>query len=124
MTPRWLRLILVAALLGVTEIPLALIQAGAWTAMAWRAARRGSVASALAQTFDGRHPCAVCLAIRNAAPAPSLRAASIPKLDLAHQPCTVARVAVAAFSVPSFSPTRAVTALSPPLVPPPEPSLS
>ena len=81
-----LRLALVAALLAGLDAHLALLQGYAWGSMAWRAARSGTVTSALTEAFDGRHPCAVCLVVKRAAPVPTLSAAAPAKADLFHQP--------------------------------------
>lgn len=42
----------------------ALLQAAAWTGMVIRYSREAGLRSAIAMTFDGRHPCRLCLAIR------------------------------------------------------------
>ena len=122
MTPRPLRLALIAALLMGSGAHLALLQGGAWAAMAWRASRGASPAAALTRTFDGRHPCAVCLVVKKAAPGgPSLAPAASAPLDM------IARSAVSV-SAPApareFRPFRAASAeggAPAPLSPPPNP---
>jgi hypothetical protein len=82
MRARALRLALVCSLLSGLGAHLAFLQVGAWGAMAWRAARGRSVTAALAEAFDGKHPCAVCLAIKKSAPSQRLSAAPSPRLDM------------------------------------------
>jgi hypothetical protein len=121
MMSRLLRLALISALLAGLGAHVALLQGGAWARMAWNGARAGSVARALSETFDGRHPCAVCVVIRKASPGPSLGASASAKLDM------IARSVVAA---PAPSAGRAgarvravdVAGAAPsPLAPPPKP---
>ncbi|HVC09310.1 MAG TPA: hypothetical protein VNH15_05170 [Elusimicrobiota bacterium] len=61
---RCLRLLLLAALLGQAQVPIALLQTFAWGRMAWRYSRTHSAQRAMAMTFDGKHPCSLCLKIR------------------------------------------------------------
>lgn len=67
MTPAKLcRLLLVWALLLGSGAHLAVLQSCAWAAMTvsnFKAA--GSVSAALERTFDGLHPCSVCLKVKN-----------------------------------------------------------
>jgi hypothetical protein len=46
---------------------LALIQSAAWVRMAMRYSRHDSLQSSLQKTFDGRHPCAMCIKVKKAA---------------------------------------------------------
>lgn len=58
---RWM---LVMALMLSIGAHWALLQSAAWVGMVVRYSREGSFAEALNKTFDGRHPCAVCKAIK------------------------------------------------------------
>jgi len=44
----------------------ALLQSVAWTGMLWRYSQHTTLAEAIAKTFDGRHPCALCKVIEQA----------------------------------------------------------
>lgn len=44
--------------------PWSLLQVAAWTRMVVVYSQQGSLVSALVKTFDGRHPCALCLRVR------------------------------------------------------------
>ncbi len=59
--------------------PWAVLQTAAWAGMALSySTRTGSLQEGLSQTFDGRHPCALCLAVERgrAQENASLRAAA------------------------------------------------
>lgn len=117
---RLLRLALVSALLTGMGAHLAVLQGCAWAAMTWRAVHGRTVSQALSETFDGKHPCPVCAAIKASSPAESLTAASVPPLDMiAHAPLIVPAPAPARPSLPE----RLLAASGfepPPVSPPPE----
>jgi hypothetical protein len=118
---RSVRLVLVGALLSGLDVPAALAQGGAWAVMLARGLRSRPVAQAVAETFDGSHPCAVCLRLRRAESGPSLRAApSSARPDLFRRPAAAApAIAVVAPRAPlAFSALAA--AEPPPLTPPPD----
>jgi|GEM_PF-1802527 len=71
---RGLGLTLIGALLCGLDVPATAVQACAWAVMLARGARIHSAAQAVSETFDGLHPCSVCLRLKRAEPAPSLRA--------------------------------------------------
>jgi hypothetical protein len=122
MTARLTRLALIAALLCGSGAHLAVLQGWAWAAMALRGARGGSVARAVTETFDGRHPCAVCAAVRRAAPTASLCASAPLKADLyIPAPASVPPPRRAPFAAAraELSPEGAA---APPPSPPPEPA--
>ena len=54
------RLLLILALLGATGAHWAVLQSVAWANMLAENARVECLPVALAKTFDGRHPCALC----------------------------------------------------------------
>lgn len=68
---RAVRLLLCAALLYGSGAHWLLVQGAAWAGMVAARARTSSVAEAVTTTFDGRHPCAVCRAVRRGADADS-----------------------------------------------------
>jgi hypothetical protein len=61
---RIVRGLLVAALLGQAGAHLVFAQSYAWARMAADRAKTAAMGTALAQTFDGRHPCGVCLKVQ------------------------------------------------------------
>ncbi|MBI3565622.1 MAG: hypothetical protein HY079_10540 [Elusimicrobia bacterium] len=89
-TGRWARLLVLAAFVGSLGLPAAFLQACAWTRMAVEYARRDGVASALAETFDGAHPCAMCLVLRDADTAPHSLSAAPAHARVAHAAPTAA----------------------------------
>jgi hypothetical protein len=122
---RTLGLLLCAALLSSLGTPVVLVQGFAWARMAVRFARRDGVKRSLDETFDGRHPCALCRMVGRAArPGPTLAARPEPRPEAAlpARPVLVARVEARPVEAPAASarPSRA----SPPDAPPPKPSLS
>lgn len=54
------RLVLIVALFAATGGRWALLQSVAWSAMLVQYSHSSNLASAVEQTFDGRHPCALC----------------------------------------------------------------
>ena len=42
----------------------AILQTGAWTGMIVAYTKDGNVSTAISRTFDGKHPCALCCAVR------------------------------------------------------------
>ena len=121
MPSRFLRLGVTFALLCGIDAHLALLQGCAWTTMTWRAARDGR---ALSETFDGRHPCKICAAVKKAAPAASLSATAAAKADLFH-PATVS-LALARPARPDVAvlELKFKNAFLPPRTPPPKALLS
>lgn len=60
----WLRnFLLIATLLAVTGGQWALLQSAAWAGMLVHNLRTQTLSTAVAQTFDGQHPCPLCKAI-------------------------------------------------------------
>jgi len=57
---KWLMILSLCAALG---LHWAALQSVAWAGMLLSYSRSGSVATAIAKTFDGRHPCPLCKAI-------------------------------------------------------------
>jgi hypothetical protein len=53
------------ALLGMLGGHWVLLQSAAWARMIGQYARQGSLTTALVKTFDGKHPCGLCLTIQH-----------------------------------------------------------
>jgi len=66
MLRRVARLLVLASLLSSMGAHLAVIQTVAWAGMAVNFSRNCSLNTSLQQTFDGRHPCPLCLKIKKA----------------------------------------------------------
>jgi hypothetical protein len=56
----------VPIVLGISDGHWALLQTVAWTKMMVQYSQSASIQTALEQTFDGRHPCAMCKMIQKA----------------------------------------------------------
>ncbi len=66
MSRRWMCLVMIAALLSAMGAHLPVLQAAAWARMTVRFCRTDRLDVSIAKTFDGRHPCALCLKVKNA----------------------------------------------------------
>lgn len=75
MISRALRLLTIGALLAGSGVHLAVMQSYAWAAMAARNMRSAPATEALSKTFDGRHPCGLCIKIQKAPLSPHSLAA-------------------------------------------------
>jgi hypothetical protein len=63
----WRRAVLLGLVLAVSGGLRPALQGVAWTGMLVRYSRTVPLREAVRQTFDGEHPCAMCLALRAAA---------------------------------------------------------
>ncbi|HVE13658.1 MAG TPA: hypothetical protein VNI01_09710 [Elusimicrobiota bacterium] len=88
MPRRALRLLVIASLLLATGAHWAVLQSAAWAGMLLSRSRTQTLARAAGSTFDGRHPCGVCLKVRRGAGAPKGQAARLsqPREDLFFAP--------------------------------------
>jgi len=112
-------LALIGALLCGLDAPAVVLQGAAWASMLVRGLREGSVGAAVAETFDGQHPCAICERVSHAAPIASLSAAPQPKLDFIPPHVFPAPAAAVAFvSVPPLVAAPESRAAAPPVPPP------
>jgi len=66
----WRKLVAVGMLLMLTGGHWGLLQVAAWTRMAIVYSRSAPIQTALAHTFDGRHPCALCRMLSASRPSP------------------------------------------------------
>lgn len=115
------KLLVIAALVLTTGAHWAALQTVAWTTMLANNLRTQSFTGAVADTFDGEHPCPLCKAIRagkkseqkSAAVSPVLKMEFPPVADriVLNPPAQFERLAVADSSAKSFS-------AKPPLPPP------
>ena len=59
-------LLLAVAILGATNAHWAVLQTVAWTRMLADFSRTASIETAITKTFDGQHPCKMCVQIKQA----------------------------------------------------------
>ena len=105
----------------------AALQSVAWTSMLLSRARTGSLTEALQTTFDGKHPCRLCLVVREGraadqpspdSPAPTSGCPA--KLDLTPASASVRLIADGTALQPGAVPPTALPSRSePPPLPPP-----
>ena len=83
---RFVAVVLLSLSLG---LHWAALQSVAWTSMLLSRAQNGNIAEALRTTFDGKHPCPICLVVREgraaerqAPTSPTPSGSYAPKLDL------------------------------------------
>lgn len=79
---RLARLTLLIALMLSIGGHWALIQTAAWTGMIVKYSRDASLSVAIAKTFDGRHPCALCRLVDGAEKTPAPAKPASPGKDL------------------------------------------
>lgn len=114
---------LILALLSATGAQWAVLQSVAWATMLTRNARMESLSEAVSQTFDGQHPCPICLGIAKARQAQhktDMQTAS-QKLEYSHEASVVFISAPDRFHLlgqPDFS--SAQVTYAPPTPPPRE----
>jgi hypothetical protein len=120
---RTLRLLMTAALLYGSGAQWAAAQTVAWAGMVASRAPRAGLAAALRSTFDGAHPCGVCLVVAKNARAGGAARAALPSVHF---------IAVGTVSAPAAPPSprpRLLPRLLPPAPrtrpasPPPKPFL-
>ena len=112
---------MIVALLATTGGHWALLQSVAWTSMLAGHLQSQSLTEAVTQTFDGRHPCKLCLAIRAAMNAEKKTEAP-PVLKKVEYPPPGQRVVIyapAAFQRRTAADTFAEASLPQPPTPPP-----
>ena len=115
------RILVILALLASVGGHWALLQSVAWTRMILERAQTESLASAVQETFDGEHPCAMCQAItaeKQKEQQPEKVQVKV-KLDLV---CELRPIAIAPPSQPVIfpsSPTEGTPRAERPPVPPP-----
>ena len=125
MLSRASRLIVLASFLMSIGMHRAALQAVAWAKMTVDFARRDTIAVSLEKTFDGCHPCPICISLKSAAPSSSLAAApSHTRLGFV-APTAAPRVvrAVRVWDV-AQSPLPELSDLVLPVAPPPKAALS
>jgi hypothetical protein len=115
------KLFVIFALVAATNAHWAVLQSVAWTTMFADNLRTHSAAEAVAQTFDGKHPCSLCKAI--AAGKKSEKRTEFPlplqKLEYPPAPARLILVAPARFQpMPLVNTFAELLALQPPTPPP------
>ena len=125
MLRRAARLSVLASFLVSIGMHAAVLQAVAWAKMTVDFARRDTIGVSLEKTFDGRHPCPICVSLKKTSDPASLTAAPTHSrlgfVAPTAAPCA-ARVAVA-WPVSAPAPSPAARA-SVPASPPPQDVLS
>ena len=64
MLQRLARLLCIAAALAISGLPTGLVQCCAWASMIESRSLQTTLAEAVQSTFDGEHPCPICLAVK------------------------------------------------------------
>jgi hypothetical protein len=122
-TPRLLfRFVLTALILALTEGHWAVLQAVAWTRMLVVYSRDASLSTALEQTFDGKHPCAMCKLIesaRQSANGQELQEPSVKRDSMFCETYASLRFDASGFRFPVDGPSTYPSRTDPPPVPPP-----
>jgi hypothetical protein len=119
---RFARLALMCALCVSMGGPWFALQSVAWASMVVKYSQSASLAAAVAQTFDGQHPCSLCKRINAAKPGPEKSPAAQPLTAKVHLMCATGAVVlippVRRHVFPSFSPTDCDLTDTPPVPPP------
>ncbi|MFI5345258.1 MAG: hypothetical protein ACHQ51_02675 [Elusimicrobiota bacterium] len=115
----FVRILLAAALLYGSGAHWLVVQGAAWAGMVAARSGRNTVSQALKTTFDGQHPCRVCLIVKHGADAPPRAALPAPTVDFAFVAVpsilpSVAAVVPLPSDVPSFSSAFRVPPSPPP----------
>lgn len=115
------RVLLAAALLYGSGAHWLLVQGGAWAAMIAERAGSDSLLGALTTTFDGQHPCQVCLLVQRGADADQAPRAISPTMtvDFAIVSAPAVPSAVGLFTPVDDAPASFASALRVPPSPPP-----
>ena len=67
MNRRWIQLAMVVSFLNSMGAHVAVLQTFAWAKMAVQFAQHDSLSASLQKTFDGKHPCKMCLRLKKSA---------------------------------------------------------
>ena len=86
----------------------AVLQSFAWARMMGQFARQESLASALTKTFDGRHPCALCLVVQQGHQAEQRSQKDQPYLKLGNGPDLLCDLRTTPVPAPSMQARQAV----------------
>jgi hypothetical protein len=76
----------VLAMLAMLGGHWAVLQSLAWARMLGQYAREGTLASALVKTFDGQHPCQLCLSIKHGQQQEQTQDKNLPLIKLGELP--------------------------------------
>jgi hypothetical protein len=115
------KIFVIAALVVSTGLHWAALQTVAWATMLAANLGSESFSEAVAQTFDGEHPCPLCKVITAGKKSEKKSAATVLKLKLEFPPVAEKIILSAPKLFPAFSPANfsADSFLSKPPVPPP-----
>lgn len=119
---RAVRLAVLLSLLVSTGAHVAFVQAFAFAKMTVEAVRRGEgLAASLKETFDGEHPCAICVSVRAASPSETLGAAPAHAPLIFVSPSAAPAPASVFAARPDAAPARSFSSrdAAPPVPPPP-----
>jgi len=118
---RWAKNFIIATLVVLTGAHWAALQSVAWTTMLANNLRTQSVAEAVAQIFDGEHPCPLCRAIAAAKKSEKKSEAVSPALKMEFLPAPERFAMIAPEPVSAYSPMTFSTdsTFPKPPVPPP-----
>ena len=121
MLAHWSKIFVITTLVVMTGAHWAALQTVAWTTMLARNLRTHSVTEAVADTFDGEHPCPLCRAIAAAKKSESKSAAASPALKQEFPPAfqKINLQPPAQFEVLPVADSFAESAFPKPPVPPP-----
>jgi hypothetical protein len=121
MLVRFGKFLVIVALVATTGFHWALLQTAAWTAMLADHLHTQSFSEAVTQTFDGRHPCKLCLAIAAAKKAGKKSEAVAANFKMEFPPLTENFVLIAPPFRSNFAPVYPAAGLGShrPPVPPP-----
>jgi len=125
MAVRAVRLLALVSLLVSMGLPAAALQAFAFAKMTIEAVRRGDgLAASVGETFDGLHPCAICVSLRATAPAETMSAVPTPSPALLIASASFLAPGLAASRLDAVRPPAFASRDAAPPVPPPPSSLS
>jgi hypothetical protein len=84
--PQWIRFVAVLVLVVSMGLHWALLQTVAWTSMLVSYSRNASFAEAVVKTFDGKHPCPMCLMIRDGRQQEERQQKNVPLIKIEKMP--------------------------------------
>ena len=121
MLRRAARLSVLASFLVSIGMHAAVLQAVAWAKMTVDFARRDTIGVSLEKTFDGRHPCPICVSLKKTGGSASLTAAPVHSRLGFIAPTAAPRAArvARAWGVSAFAPPPLSRAHAPDSPPPP-----
>lgn len=128
MSPRLIKtgqMLLIVAMFAACGGHWALLQSVAWTKMLVSFSQTGELTTAIAKTFDGRHPCPLCKQIKTGEAKEKKQEVQVvaKKLDLFHQPSVITLTRPEEFQVYEVLNCAVVKRVIEPPTPPPQPAM-